>query len=502
MKPTIRVSIGGLAFNIEEDAYQVLENYLRALRKHFMGNLEADEIIADIEFRLSELLQMRGSGDASAVITIEDAQEITKIMGNPKDFDEPSVYIVEEEYMSKAEYSQGSSKGEDSTQSSFKKKLYRDEDNKILGGVCSGLGHYFKIDPTLIRVLLVGLIFLFSFVSFKVVGIIILAYVVLWIVMPPAKSFKEKLSMTGADPSIENIEDRNQPVSRQYKGSGITSFLKVLLNVVIGFVAVATLLILIGVIVAFVLIYLDMEIFGLTNYLVLLGYNTLNFKIAFVLVMIIPIAGFLSLLVKVLKRSSFTSGTLISFIVGLVIWIGALCYLGSKSVKFANSHRYQEVSEENIPLNTIADTLYIELGNQYLTAESQPNNPAVFYRGEELRNRQVCVLPKIRVEEDSTLNNYKVEILKRNFGKDTAIAKRKSESQYLDYTITDSLIVVNPTWYSNDNPWNMETFEMIISTPKNKKVILNPPLKYSYSINHFNFNDYDYCDHHINFDFD
>lgn len=82
MKPTVRVSIGGLAFNLEEDAFHVLDSYLKSLRRHFSENPEADEIIADIESRLSELLQMRINGN-DGVVSITDAQEITKIMGNP-----------------------------------------------------------------------------------------------------------------------------------------------------------------------------------------------------------------------------------------------------------------------------------------------------------------------------------------------------------------------------------------------------------------------------------
>ena len=87
MKPTIRVSIGGLAFNLEEDAFRVLDDYLKALRRHFEKNSESGEIISDIELRLSELLQMRVSS-ADGVVSMADALDIIKIMGSPKDFDD------------------------------------------------------------------------------------------------------------------------------------------------------------------------------------------------------------------------------------------------------------------------------------------------------------------------------------------------------------------------------------------------------------------------------
>lgn len=499
MKPTIRVSIGGLAFNLEEDAFQVLDNYLKSLRRHFSTNTEADEIIADIESRLSELLQMRVNGN-DGVVSLTDAQEIIKIMGNPKDFDETS---SEEEGAPNTEHSQYAENKDDySAHNFFKKKLYRDDNNKIIGGVCSGFGHYLKIDPTAVRILLAGIIFLFSFLSFKVVGTIIIAYIVLWVVMPVARTFNQKLSMTGADPSIENIEDRSQASPRKYKGSAIGTILSIFINIIVGVFTVVVFVTMLGMITTLVWLYMDTELFGLNNYLVLLGYNTINLKIAFVLATLIPIGGLLSLLIKILRRSSFTSQTLVSFIIGLVIWIGAVVYISNKSIKFANSHKEHAEATENLTVNTNSDTLILKLGDEYLNANSQPQNPIMFYKGDKMKDRQVCILPNIKIRQDTSLTNYKVEILKKDYADNRIAAKRKADALRLDYNITDSLVTINPKWYSNKDKWSLESFEIIVTAPNNKKVIMETPLKESYHINSIRFNGHDCFRYYYDFDFD
>jgi phage shock protein PspC (stress-responsive transcriptional regulator)/tetrahydromethanopterin S-methyltransferase subunit F len=499
MKPTVRVSIGGLAFNLEEDAFQVLDSYLKALRRHFSGNPEADEIIADIESRLSELLQMRVNG-SDGVVSITDAQEIIKIMGNPKDFDETASSGMEQDAPN-SEYYYTESK-DDSSYTFFKKKLYRDENNKLIGGVCSGFGHYFKIDPTAVRILLAGIVFLFSFLSFKVVGTIILAYIVLWVVMPIAKTFNQKLSMTGADPSIENIEDRSQLSPRKYKGSMMGTILNILINIIVGIFAIIVFFTMLGIITELVWLYMDTELFGLNNYLVLLGYNSINLKIAFVLAILIPIGALFSLLIKILRRSSFTSQTLVSFIIGLVIWIGAVVYISNKSIKFVLLHKEQAEAVEYMPVNTKSDTLVIKLGDEYLNVNSQPQNPMMFYKGDKIKDRQVCILPYVKIRQDTSLTDYKVEIRKKDFADNKITAKRKAEALYLDYNVTDSLITVNPNWYGDKNKWSLESFEIIITAPANKKVIMETPLKESYHINSIKFNRYDCFGYYYDFDFD
>lgn len=181
MKKTIKINIGGVIFHLDEDAYQILQNYLTALNQRFAANKEGKEIISDIEHRIAEILQSKLS-EQKQVINKEDVDEVIEIMGRPEDFEN------EEEDTGK-EYHQY----EKST-----KRLYRDPDNRILGGVCSGIANYLNIDPLIIRILFLVLLFVF--------GIIAVIYIVLWALLPAAYTTAQKLDMRGERFNISDIE--------------------------------------------------------------------------------------------------------------------------------------------------------------------------------------------------------------------------------------------------------------------------------------------------------
>lgn len=502
MKPTVKVSIGGMAFNLEEEAYRILDNYLKALRKHFEGNPESEEIIADIEIRLSELLQIRVN-NAEMVVSVADAQEIIKIMGNPKDFDDNETIVEEKATTSTNDYK---AKEEKVSQEHYKKKLYRDENNKIIGGVFSGLGNYFNIDPTILRFGIIALLFIFNFFTFKGAATLVIAYLVLWIVTPAAKTFSQKLAMTGADPSISNIEDRSQSASlRRKKSSG---FVGVLINIVVGFIAVITFIILIVVILVLAWLYFDTDIVGFNNYLLLVGYNTLNFKVAIALASLIPLFGMFCLMVKILRRTPFTINTLVSVTICLIFWFGSIFYLGNNGVKFARNYNTDATVTEVLSDTINYNSLTVKLSDDSSVTYEQPNNERMLYKGEKMKYREMQILPTVKVREDSTLSDYKIEIRKRARGRSYDIAKKNAEKMQLKYNKVDSTLVIKPEWYGRNNPWNLDEYDIIITAPKGKKVIVESPLKDRYrvdvdfSINSKNFRRYDYRNrrHHFYFD--
>lgn len=474
MKPTIRVSIGGFAFNLEEDAYNLLNDYLQALKRHFIGNPESDEIVADIEARLSELLQMRLNGSDN-VVSLENAEEIIGIMGNPKDFGDA---VAEDSTGKKAA---GDFSPEDN--SFRKKRLFRDIENKVIGGVCSGLGHYFRIDAAVIR-LIFAAIFLFLFFSMNHTPscmVLVLIYVVLWIVMPAAKTFNQKLTMTGANPSIENIEDRNQPVTRAYRGTGIGAFFKVLLNVILGIFVVALSATLIAMIVALVWLYFDNDILGVTNWLILIGCNTVYAKIAFIFLAFLPVVGLLCLFIKLLRRSTFTTQTLVAFIIGAIVWVVSLAYLANSGANFIYHSRVSTEVTEEFRIEVASDTLYVRLNDEYLNAEPIPNISNAFYKGVKLDERKIYILPRINVEVDTLLkNDYEIRIRKWSRASNDYSAKRNAERLKLDYIQRDSLFLLQPNWYDNEHPWKNESFEILIKIPAQKRVEIESPLDNHY----------------------
>lgn len=189
MKKTFTINISGSIFHIDEDAYEKLQRYLHMLNRHFSAAVEGQEILQDIEARISELL-IEKTANKTEVITNEIVDEVISRMGKPEDFIE-----AEEEPTSKA---QAESKTPES-EPIYKRRLYRDGDNRIIGGVCSGMGAFFNIDPVILRIIFVLLFFLG-------VGSSFLIYIIMWIVVPKASTTAQRLEMKGKEPTVSNIE--------------------------------------------------------------------------------------------------------------------------------------------------------------------------------------------------------------------------------------------------------------------------------------------------------
>ena len=178
MKKTISVNLSGSMFVLDEDAYQVLDNYLKQLNRHFANEEGKQEIIADIESRIAEHLKTNIKVE-NQVISIDEVNRVIEIMGKPGDIDDEQP--ASESNLNYRSY----------------RKMYRDLDDKILGGVCSGMGHYWRVEPVLFRIIFVLTLFWG--------GLGLLIYIVLWIVVPPALTSAQKLEMRGEPVTAENI---------------------------------------------------------------------------------------------------------------------------------------------------------------------------------------------------------------------------------------------------------------------------------------------------------
>jgi phage shock protein PspC (stress-responsive transcriptional regulator) len=177
MKKVININFQGTIVPIEESSYELLQQYIESLRKYFANEEGRDEIVNDIESRFSELFQERLKA-GSTCITDDDVNAIIRNMGRPEDFEEAEKGESMESGNTQSGDSKNNSKKEKS-ESSYQgdwnqrgKRLYRDENHKILGGVCSGLAAYFGIDPVIVRII------------FLIPGIGFLPYIILWIVVP------------------------------------------------------------------------------------------------------------------------------------------------------------------------------------------------------------------------------------------------------------------------------------------------------------------------------
>lgn len=179
MKKTITVSLGRSVFTLEDDAYNVLNGYLKRLEYHFSKEEGKQEILADIESRIAEHLR-EGIKTEGQVIDLGEVQRVIRIMGDPGE-------ISGEE----------NGKGNYSTNYHRYRRLYRDTDDRILGGICSGMGHYWRIEPLLFRILF--------FITLFWGGLGFFTYIILWIVIPPAITTSQKLEMKGEPANADNI---------------------------------------------------------------------------------------------------------------------------------------------------------------------------------------------------------------------------------------------------------------------------------------------------------
>ena len=186
MNKTVNINLGGMFFHIDEDAFQKLTRYFDAIKRSLSNSSGHDEIIKDIEMRVSELLNEKQKSDKH-VVGLKDVDEVIAVMGQPED------YIIEDDKTNEQSYR--------SSTTTSTKKLYRDRDKGMVGGVSSGLGYYFGIDAVWFRLFFVLLV-LAGF------GAGFLAYIILWIVTPEASTTSEKLEMTGEPVTISNIEKK------------------------------------------------------------------------------------------------------------------------------------------------------------------------------------------------------------------------------------------------------------------------------------------------------
>lgn len=197
MKKTHNINIGNAIVHIEEDAYEKLTVYLNEVKQHFSKSVDDFEIVTDIENRIAEMFAETLATQQKQVINIEDVQSVITQMGSVKDF-EVLEDVEEGGFTASHQYDPI-------------KKLYRDTDQAMVAGVCSGLAHYLTIETKWIR--------LFAFLSIFIFGGGILVYIIFWIMVPKAKTRIEKMEMHGEETNLKGFANSHvQPLSEQSRG--------------------------------------------------------------------------------------------------------------------------------------------------------------------------------------------------------------------------------------------------------------------------------------------
>lgn len=219
MQRIIQINICGRVIPIEEDAYLILRDYLVALEKNFAGEEGNDEIIQDIENRISELFTIRLNSGAPS-IDRADVQKVIETLGHVSQLNEnadPTTSTLPVRYEAKQQQRQQYYQQQEHSS----RRLFRNPNDKMLGGVCSGIANYFDIDPVIVRLLFA--------VLFLTVGIGLLAYILAWIIIPVAKTPEDMRYMSGGVPMDfhtmrRNMGDELQGLKR--KGEEMSSELR------------------------------------------------------------------------------------------------------------------------------------------------------------------------------------------------------------------------------------------------------------------------------------
>lgn len=437
MNKTINVSLGKQFFHIDEEAFIVLKNYLDAIKQYLINEEGRDEILADVEARIAELFTEKLQSERE-VVQVHEVERVIKIMGQPSD------YKVEQDEDTFADAQNETHSNSQNTHQSTGKKFYRDEEKNLLGGVCAGLAHNFGIDILWMRIIWLVLFFL-SYGTFTIL------YVVLWIVVPAARTTAQKLAMMGEPINISNIEKKvkenaekaanyaknfDYEKAAQNGKSSVTHFFEELGEVltkianvfvkIVGFILVfAAGLSLVSMFISFIS-FGSISLFGITEFdfdnngPFVLDAPAWLLMLTFFFIAAIPVYFIFLAGLKMINNSLklFRLKTVVSL---LILWFVAIAYVSFLGIKkgISSSSKGEIVELKELPMQT-TDTLSIKMIPNLSFAENMYRSSSNQIKYDSSTGEDILVgtsiyigiqpttdsLPKIRVNKKSSgLNN-------------------------------------------------------------------------------------------------
>ena len=481
MNKTVNINLGGMFFHIDEDAYQKLTRYFDAIKRSLSNSSGHDEIIKDIEMRVSELLNEKQISDKH-VVGLKDVDEVIAVMGQPED------YIIEDELKGSQTFSDSSNRRT--------KKLYRDKEKGMIGGVSAGLGHYFGIDAVWIRIVLILLVF----AGF---GTGILAYIILWIVTPEAVTTSEKLEMTGEPVNISNIEkkvrEEFESVSGKIKnvdydkygnqiktgagkiGNSFGDFIMTVFKIFAKFLGVILIITGIATLVSLLIAvftlgssdFIDVpwqsfiEAGNFTDYPIW-SFGLLMFFAVGIPFFFLTLLGF-----KLLSPAMKSIGNIAKYTL-LALWIIAIAILISIGIKQASEVAYEGKTVQKETINVLPnDTLFVKFRyNEYYTKDIDDRESFKFVQ--DSANTQLIYSNNVSLEilrTDEKLPFIQIEKIAR--GKSFQDAKRIAEKiQYAIKIEGNQLILDNYLLTEVANKFRDQEVEIFLYLPEG--ILLKP----------------------------
>ena len=489
MNKTLTINLAGLVFNIEENAYQILKDYLVAIKNQFKNEEGCDEIVADIEARLAELLKAKTHA-SKQVLVDEDIHEAINVMGKPSDFEETA-----------SDEKQSSSTDQKSHYYKSKtRRVFRDPDNKVLGGVCSGIASYFDTDALWIRLILVVLFFGF--------GSGFLLYIILWIIIPEAKTTAEKLEMRGDPIDINTISQTIKEEAEQFKnrvqdfGNGVKNqyntqtvggkISHIIYTVFHGIFKVISkifgaLFVLFGTIffVALLLVLFNVgKIEGLSVNEFVHAFTGAEFpmfwfKVGLAMCVGIPLCMFVYKGMKLLFGIK-TSYRWLNLSAG-VVWLVGLVMCMYLSLTILNDFSDEVQLKKQMDVHfTNSDTLIVKADNNYKKGDTDLEFPVAGEHWVVNETKQPSIWwgrPRVKIitsENDSV----SVFIVKTASGKQKAEASLRAKNINYNAAQQDSVLLLNTNFsFAIKDKYRNQEVEVLIKLPKNKVIYLDNSLK-------------------------
>ena len=497
MNKTVTVNIGGIVFHIDENAYERFKQYLESIRMHFTGSDGRDEIMQDIESRIAEMFQEKIK-DQKQVITLSDVDEVTALMGKPEQFgDEES-----------------KERETDPAEIRVKRKLFRNPDDNLLGGVCSGISAYFNLDPVWIRIIFA--------VAFFFAGSGFILYLILWIVIPKAETTADKLQMKGEPITVSNIEKNVQEELEHLKkrvssdpgkkdGNIVTRIFEAIGQIIkliflfIGKV-IALFFIFIGLVMGVVIFASLLAAFKVpgTQYPEIFNQifpNGFQFGFAIIAAMLVVGIPFLMLayfgarVVFNIKKSSRMVN-----MSALGLWLAAVCVCTILGVSIAKDFSEKQSIRKEIDLmQPAAKTLVLKVNKKsgdekdYNLWDESEWNGDLRISDDQLQSRDI----KLDIVES---NSDSFELVQVCYARGSSKKLAADHATHISYTFNqeDSVLTFEPHFViEKDEKYRAQKMQLILRVPKGGKVYLDKSLSgFIYDIKNVeNIYDHDMLEH-------
>ena len=478
MNKTVNINIGGLFFHVDEDAYQTLSRYFDAIKISLTDATGKDEIMKDIEMRVAELFSQRQKSDKHVINNL-DVEEVINVMGQPDD------YRLDSEASQKHE-----------TEYKYalpprRRKLYRDEDRGVIGGVCTGLGHYFGIDAFWFK-----LVFLILAIGF---GTGFLAYLILWIAMPKAVTTSEKLEMTGEPVTISSIEkkvreefenvsqriqnaDYNELGNRVKSGAGdvgerlgavFTSIFKVFAKIIGAIILVFSSLFFLGICIAAVLLIFTSQLpqnAAINMIVTPLGLETPFWLQGILLLLCFGIPAFFLMVLgmNLILSNMRQLSNAIKYTL-LAVWIVAIGVLAAIIINEVTQTAFdgKAIIKKQIPWQP-KDTLMIKfVNNEFYDKDASPRNDD-FYLLTDEKGKEVIYSNTIslRIMETEAPQPY-LRIEKLAVGKSAGEANSRAHKIDYGFKIQGNQLLFDSYWITAiNNKFRKQSVEIYVYLPK------------------------------------